>query len=217
MTAVWFGQFIQTVVQGMHKTDIGIEKKQLRQQLQAGLRELSAEQRSRKSKQACANLASTPQFRDVAVVMMYLPLPYEVDISPAILQAWQLGKTVVVPKISWTQRHMMPVEITSLETDFSTEVNGIKNPVTGRPIPPEEIGLVVTPGLGFDRAGRRLGRGGAYYDKFFDNAKLGAVRCAVAFQQQIVNSIPVTEQDRSVNMLVTDEEVIYFNPLTEVK
>jgi 5-formyltetrahydrofolate cyclo-ligase len=217
MTARRFWQFFLTVVQGMHKTDIGTEKKQLRQQLQTSLRQFSVEQRNQKSKKACANLTGTPQFRDAAVIMMYLPLPHEVDTSTAILQAWQLGKTVVVPKISWTQRHMMPVEINSLESGFSTEVHGLKNPLTGRPIPLEEIGLVIAPGLGFDRSGHRLGRGGAYYDKFFDSAKLQATRCALAFQQQLVDSIPVTEHDRSVNMLVTDEEVIYFNPLTEVK
>jgi 5-formyltetrahydrofolate cyclo-ligase len=194
-----------------------MDKNQLRHQLQAGLRELSDEQRNEKSRKACAKLTATPQFQDAAVVMMYLPLPHEVDTSAAILHAWNLGKTVVVPKISWTQRHMMPVEINSLETGFSTDVRGLKNPITGVPIPLEEISLVVAPGLGFDRRGNRLGRGGAYYDRFFDSGQLSASRCGLAFTQQIVDSVPVTEHDRSVNMLVTDEEVIYFNPLPEVR
>ncbi len=81
--------------------------------------------------------------------MMYLSLPHELDTSEAILTAWQMGKTVVVPKISWQQRHMIPVEINSLETGFSEEVMGLRNPITGVPVPFEEIDMVVAPGLGF--------------------------------------------------------------------
>jgi len=201
----------------MHKTDIGTEKKRLRLQLQASLRELSAELRNDKSKKACANLISTPAFQDSAVIMMYLALPHEVDTAAAIMHAWQLGKTVVVPKISWTQRHMMPVQINSLETGFSTEVHGLKNPVTGAPIPLEEIGLVVAPGLGFDRRGNRLGRGGAYYDRFFDSPGLNTVRCGLAFAEQIIDSVPMSQSDRRLHMLVTDTEVMNFELQDGVK
>lgn len=143
--------------------------------------------------------------------MMYLSLPHEVDTSEAIFHAWQLGKTVAVPKISWQQRHMIPVQINSLETSFSTEVADLRNPTAGVPIPFGEIDLVVTPALGFDRKGNRLGRGGSYYDRFFSNEELKTQRCGFAFTEQLIDSIPVTEQDEPVNFLVTDEEIIYFN------
>jgi len=118
---------------------------------------------------------------------------------------------VAVPKISWQQRHMIPVQINSLETGFSTEVADLRNPVTGTPMPFEEIDLVVTPALGFDRKGNRLGRGGSYYDRFFANEELKASRCGFAFAEQLVESVPVTPADKPVDFLVTDEEVVYFN------
>jgi len=142
--------------------------------------------------------------------MMYLSLPHEVDTSEAILHAWQQGKIVAVPKISWQQRHMIPVQINSLETEFSTEVSGLRNPVTGVPVPFNEIELVVAPAIGFDRKGNRLGRGGSFYDRFFANDQLGAIRCGFAFAEQVVDSIPVTESDEPVDFLVTDQEVIYL-------
>ena len=143
--------------------------------------------------------------------MLYLSLPHEVDTSEAILYAWQLGKIVVVPKISWEQRHMIPVRINSLETGFSTEAAGLRNPITGVPIPFEEIDLVVAPALGFDRKGNRLGRGGSYYDRFFANEKLKASRCGFVFSEQIIESVPVADHDKRVDFLVTDKEIIYFN------
>ncbi len=188
-----------------------MDKEQLRSKLQKCLLEMSAEQRSEKSRKVCRNLVSTPQFQSALTVMMYLSLPHEVDTSEAILHAWQLGKIVAVPKISWQQRHMIPVQINSLETGFSTEVTGLRNPIRGVPTPLEEIDLVVAPLLGFDSKGNRLGRGGSYYDRFFANEELKAPRCGFAFAEQMVDSIPAVEHDKPVDFLVTDKEIMYFN------
>ena len=188
-----------------------MNKAKLRRQLQNCLLAIPPEQRSKRSRLACQNLISMSQFQSASTVMLYLSLPYEADTSEAILHAWQLGKVVAVPKVSWEQRHMIPVKINSLETGFSTEALGLRNPIAGVPVPFEDIDLVVTPALGFDRHGNRLGRGGSYYDRFFANAELMASRCGFAFAEQLVDSIPVTEHDEPVDSLVTDEGIIYFN------
>ena len=187
-----------------------MDKAQLRQQIQSRLIKMTDDLRAEKSKKAFKNLISLPQFQQASVIMMYLTMPNEIDTSDAVFYAWQQKKTVVVPKISWQQRHMIPVEINSLEKGFSTEVAGLRNPVKGRPIPFEEIDLVVTPGLGFDKMGNRLGRGGAYYDRFFANKKLNACKCGFAFSEQVVESVPVQQHDMSVDFLVTDEEIMDF-------
>jgi 5-formyltetrahydrofolate cyclo-ligase len=187
------------------------DKAQLRRQLQNNLIAIPAQQRLEKSRAACRNLVSMDQFQNASMIMMYLSLPHEADISEAILIAWQLGKTVAVPKISWEQRHMIAVQISSLETGFSTGVSGLRNPLAGTPVPFEDIELVVAPALGFDRKGNRLGRGGSYYDRFFANEELRASKCGFAFIEQIVDWIPVSEHDKRVDFLVTDEEIIFCN------
>jgi len=186
-----------------------MEKVELRRQLRNCLLAISPEHRKEKSRAACRNLISTQQFQDASVIMIYLSLPHEVDTSEVILHAWQLGKIVAVPKISWQQRHMLPVQINSLDTGFSTGTWGLRNPLTGVPIPFGQIDLVVAPALGFDRRGNRLGRGGSFYDRFFANKEVVAARCGLAFAEQVVDSIPVTESDEPVHFLVTDQEVIY--------
>lgn len=143
--------------------------------------------------------------------MMFLSLPHEVDTSEAILHAWQRGKTVAVPRISWQQRHMIPVKINSLETGLSTSASGLRHPVASVPVPFGEIDLVVTPGLAFDKNGNRLGRGGCYYDRFFANKELRAARCAFGFEEQLLDFIPTAEHDQPVEILVTDEKIIYFD------
>ncbi len=189
-----------------------MDKTELRLKLQNCLLAITEQQRSEKSSKACRSLISTPEFQNASAVMMYLSLTHEVDTTDAILQAWQMEKIVAVPKISWQQRHMIPVRINSLEAGFSTGASGLRNPIAGEPIPFDQIDLVVTPALGFDRQGNRLGRGGSYYDRFFTNKELKAPRCGFAFAEQLVDSIPVTECDEPVDFLVTDEEIIYFTP-----
>jgi len=190
-----------------------MEKVELRSQLRNRLVAMSPEQRKDKSRKACRNLIATEQFQDASVIMMFLSLPHEVDTSDAILHAWQLGKIVVVPKISWQQRHMIPVQINSLDTGFSTGTWGLRNPTTGVPIPFGQIDLVVAPGLGYDRKGNRLGRGGSFYDRFFANKDLKATRCGLAFVEQVMELIPTTESDEPVEWLVTDEEVVHCDGL----
>ena len=63
--------------------------------------------------------------------MLYLSTPHEVDTAPLALRCWQAGKSVVVPKVSWDQRRMLPVEISSLQTGLTTTGPGIREPDAG--------------------------------------------------------------------------------------
>ncbi len=192
-----------------------MDKAKLRRELQNCLLSITSLQRSEKSRKACKNLVSIPQFKNASMVMMFLSLPHEVDTSEAILHAWQLGKAIAVPKVSFQQRHMIAVQINSLETGISTEASGLQNPIAGVPVAFEEIDLVVTPALGFDKKGNRLGRGRAYYDRFFANTELKASRCGFGFTEQLVEKIPVTEHDEPVDIVVTEKEIIYIKDSPE--
>lgn len=183
----------------------------MRQQYRKVLLGISPEERAAKSRLVCKNLVATEQFARAQTVMSYLSLPHEVDTADVILCAWQLSKKVAAPKISWQQRHMLPVEINTLDTGFSMNAGGVRNPVKGVPMPIEEIDMVITPGLVFDRTGSRLGKGGSYYDDFFKHKHLKAVKCGLAFEQQLIDDVPVDESDVPVNMLVTEKQVYYFN------
>jgi 5-formyltetrahydrofolate cyclo-ligase len=170
-------------------------------------------QRSDKSKKACLNLISTPQFRDTKVVMLFLSLPEEVDTTDAIQFAFQQGKTVVVPKVFPEEKYMIPVKISSLDEDFSRVFTSLRNPLSDNSVAIEQIDLVVTPALGFDLNGHRIGRSGGYYDRFFANKQLNALKCGLGFEQQVLEKIfiPAVSTDIPLDFLVTDEKIRYFN------
>jgi len=185
-----------------------MDKSTLRHEIKKRLVQISREDRIAKSKQICDRVIKSDIFQGASVVMMFLSLPHEVDTTPLILSAWQQGKTVAVPKISWEQRHMIPVEITSLETGLKTESMGLRTPTNGVPVPFDEIDLIITPGLGFDKDGNRLGRGGSFYDNFFKHKKITAARWAVAFSQQICDEIPNDDNDVPIDAVVTENEIV---------
>lgn len=185
-----------------------MDKKTLRHELKTKLMQMSSAERVQKSKQIFEHVSGSDVFRQSTVVMLFLSLPHEVDTTPLILHSWQSGKTVAVPKVSWEQRHMIPVELSSLETGIVADDRGLRNPVNGTPVPFDEIDLVLTPGLGFDRQGNRLGRGGAYYDRFFSTHHITAVRWGLAFSEQLCKTIPHDKTDVPLDAVVTEQGIL---------
>lgn len=190
----------------------GMDKVQLRQELRRLIAQISPAERLVKSKAICSHIRQSGPFQKGSTVMFFLSLPNEVDTTALILAAWQQGKTVAVPQMFWEQRHMIPVEITSLETGLKKDRMGLRNPVAGVPVLLEDIDLVVTPGLGFDRQGNRIGRGAAYYDRFFTTPGVRATRWGVCFSEQLCPAVPHGPQDVLMDAVVTEQGIIHCSP-----
>jgi 5-formyltetrahydrofolate cyclo-ligase len=168
------------------------------------------EERHRKSLAACALIAASQEFAAAEVVMLFLSMPQEIDTASLALRCWQSSKSVVVPKVSWDQRRMLPVEISSLQTGVTTSGQGIREPDSGKPIPLNLIDLVIVPGLGFTEAGFRIGRGMGFYDRFLAQGDFVGRSCGLAFEEQIVPQLPVLDHDVPLHMLVTDRGIRRF-------
>ncbi|MEE8154367.1 MAG: 5-formyltetrahydrofolate cyclo-ligase [Phycisphaerales bacterium] len=186
------------------------QKAQIRRQVLAKLAEMNDEQRHDGSVAACARLTALEVFQHASVVMLYMPLASEVDLTPVAIRCFQTGKTVCVPLVDWKRRDMEPVEVTSFD-DHVMEVDehGLRMPRGGAPIPPNLLDLVVVPGLAFDAHGHRLGRGGGYYDRFLGRLRRTAATVGLGFDVQITDDVPVNDRDVSVDIVVTDRRVTH--------
>jgi 5-formyltetrahydrofolate cyclo-ligase len=71
-----------------------------------------------------------------------------------------------------------------------------------------EIDIVIIPGAAFDYSGNRLGYGAGYYDILLSGRKRRMPVIALAYEEQIVDSIPAEDHDVKVDMIVTDKRVI---------
>ena len=148
--------------------------------------------------------------------MIYLPLPDEVDISPVALRGWQEEKIIAAPKLTWDRRHMLPIRIQSLEIGITPTRAGVREPAEGEPIAIESLDMVLVPALVFDTKGNRIGRGAGFYDRFLASPEFKGVSVGVAFEEQVVDNLPVEPHDVPVDMLITDERLIRIKTVDNI-
>lgn len=192
-------------------------KKELRRRLQAVLTSIPSATLLERSRAAAGLLFNEPEYRQAEIMMVYLSHPPEPDTTRIVLQAWQDHKRVLAPQVSWESKAMIPIEISNLDDDVARNEFGFREPVEGQPIPIELIDLVIVPGLAFDGAGNRLGRGRGFYDRFLARPNFRGVACGFALEAQIVDAIPAGPHDMKIDMLVTDVAVRRFAKTARTK
>jgi 5-formyltetrahydrofolate cyclo-ligase len=185
-------------------------KDALRQQIKQVLAAVAPDQAACKSLRACRSVVDLPEFADAEVVMIYLSIPGEVDTSHIALACWQQGKTVVVPKVAWSERRMVAVECQSIDEHMDVDKYGLRTPRRGQIRASGSLDMVIVPGLAFDRTGQRLGRGGGFYDRFLPELSEKARTVGLSFGEQVVDDLPVDAHDHPIDILVTDREVLRF-------
>lgn len=187
-------------------------KETYRDLMRERLRELTLEEVQERSVALCKRLAAADFFEPAQTVMVYLPVPGEVDIAYLALRCFQEGKTVCVPRMDWKERHMQAIEIRGFDDAFEQRKHGVREPIAGRPIPTDEIDLVLVPGLAFDSGGRRLGRGGGFYDRFLAQPEFArasaAMSCGVCFDFQIIETVPALAHDVPVRAVASDRRLV---------
>jgi len=110
---------------------------------------------------------------------------------------------------------IVPFRLLALD-ELESGYKGIREPKASlrrlpeRIIAPEMIELAVVPGLAFDVTGNRLGRGGGFYDRFLPKLSPSAIVVGLAFDCQVVQSIPVEPHDRCVDLLITETAIRWF-------
>jgi 5-formyltetrahydrofolate cyclo-ligase len=168
------------------------EKQILRVQMQAALSDRAADHPAASARlRAC--LAESPAWAAARVVYGFYPLRGEPDWIPATP-----GRTLAFPRATPDG-----LEFFTGGTPVRGP-HGAREPHDGEPAPAPD--LILVPGLAFDRAGRRLGRGGGFYDRFL--ARWAGTPCrivGVCFACQVVSTIPWEPHDATVQAIVTED------------
>ena len=130
-----------------------------------------------------------------------MPMRYELDIIPAVRMLKERGAQIAFPLCieEGGLRLFVPPE----QNGFTVGAYGILEPNVGtsKEVAAAELDAIILPAIGFDRCGRRLGQGGGYYDRLL--SRTSCLTIAVGFDCQLVEEIPVDENDRRVDIVVT--------------
>jgi 5,10-methenyltetrahydrofolate synthetase len=147
-----------------------------------------------------ARLTSLSPRLSALTVMTYWPLPDEVDVRPLSDWLLQQGATVLLPKVV-DDEHMELRRYTSRD-DLTEGAFHIMEPVGAPFTDYGQISVVLVPGVAFDAAGHRLGRGRGYYDRFLARLGTGTLFLGVCFPFQRVAAVPADAHDVAVHEVV---------------
>jgi 5-formyltetrahydrofolate cyclo-ligase len=174
-------------------------KTEWRRVLLGARRALPPELRRSHSLALAARLRAEAILEIAAVVLAYEPIGAEVDPGSLVAAAHSAGRPVYLPDGDGAPRWIRcaggPDESPAILT---------ADTLRGSPT------VVLVPGVGFDPAGTRLGRGAGYYDRALAHLRgeRPVVAIGLAYEVQIVPLLPSEPWDQRVDLIATEARVI---------
>jgi len=179
--------------------------------MRARLKTFTPAQRTSASEQLSRRLESQPAWRQAAILLCYHALPTEPDISGLMHDALAQGKTVALPQFDAQSNCYRAAQVRDWNADLGTGRFGIPEPAAHCPsVPLNQLDFVLVPGVAFDLRGRRLGRGGGFYDRLL--GEVHALKCGVGFDEQLQLEIPVESHDILLDCIVTPSRWLDLRP-----
>jgi len=190
-----------------------ISKMELRRILLTRRHQISAVERQAAAAKAAALLLNTDIFKQSQHIACYYPFNNEFDCLPIITAIWQANKNCYLPIISSDDSAGLAFVCYQQNTLLQPNRFHIPEPASEDFFTAEKLDLVLLPLVGFDARGNRLGMGAGYYDRTFKTSK-NIRQCfllGLAYEAQEIFSIPHDEWDVSLNGVLTEKRMIFFN------
>lgn len=191
---------------GISASALAERKKELRKMRIRSRMEIPASRRALCSHFICEELRSR---YDAALVCSYASFRGEADLEEYHRYLLERGTPLLLPRVEGREGKMVFYEIASLD-DLLVSPMGIPepNPEVCKPRSYQEIWegnpLVLTPGVAFTASGGRMGYGGGFYDRFFEQSNGRGTKVGIAFREQMAEELPLEPHDAYV------DEVVYF-------
>jgi 5-formyltetrahydrofolate cyclo-ligase len=149
-----------------------------------------------------------PEVRAAGTMLLYAALPGEVPTAAFAAEARRRGTRLIYPRCLPERRMALHLvgDDEQLETGGSY---GILEPPPACPIVHvEEVDVALIPGLAWDRAGTRLGRGAGYYDRLLADPAWRGFRCGIFLSAQELPGLPAGPWDVPLQAVVTEAGVL---------
>lgn len=140
-----------------------------------------------------------PWFQQARCVLLYYALPDEVDTRP-LLYKYRDSKTLLLPSVAGYDLELHVYDSTSDMVQGAFHITQSQGPLV-LPAHYSSIELAVIPGVAFDAAGHRLGRGRGYYDRLLP--LLDCHTIGICFPFQLIESVPHEPHDMMVDEVIS--------------
>jgi len=178
-----------------------LTKEEIRSKILLRLKTQKEDTRRRKSRIIKKKLLKTKVFKEAKIIMFYIAFNGEVDTEEMIKEARLLNKIIAVPVCKKNRITIRPCVLDN-NAPLKKGPYGVCEPAVKKSISLKNIDLVIVPGVAFDKKGNRLGRGKGCYDRFLNMLPTDTPSIGLAFDFQIIPSLPSQKHDVSVDKLI---------------
>jgi len=180
-------------------------KKTLRKKFISERNNLENDYRNSSTNKIFTILEDQDFFKSSEKIFIYVGFGSEIS-TEIFIKKWINKKQIFVPKID--NNTMNLVHITSLQ-ELTEGHFGILEP-TSTTYYTEEVDLVITPSIVFDKNGYRLGYGKGYYDKYFSSREYG-ISVGLSYHKLLQDNVPKEDHDKKVDVIITEEKTFIIN------
>lgn len=171
----------------------------------------SANERSQKNKMLSSRLFEFANFIESNIVLLYMSLNNEFNTSEIIRKSLDNNKIVALPAFDTEKHEMKLMKVNNIDKDLKPGPKNIlePNPNHCKIVPLECIGIAIIPGIAFDGKGGRIGSGEGYYDRLIPKLPITTRKVSLAYEDQIIQMLPMEPHDKHVDIIITEKRVIY--------
>lgn len=182
------------------------DKSRLRNGLRAQRTALGKDRQQADAQQVRARIGELAAYRQACVVMAYVAIRGELSLDGVLKDVLSSGRMLVLPRCE--EKGILSACIVPDLSALGRGAYGIFAPSSGAAtVSPEQIDLILTPGVAFDRMGHRIGQGGGYYDRFLPATR--ALRVGVCHDFALLDEIPFEPHDARMDVIVTPSRTIF--------
>ena len=181
-------------------------KQALRRTILSARDALPIEQRALLSERITARLLELAAFQTARSVLAYLSFGGEFQTAAFVDTLRSRGVEIALPRVNRTARRLDIFRILDPQADTIAGPWGIREPDPARCSLArlDEIDAILVPGVAFTTICERLGYGGGFYDRLLQHWPRQSHFIAAAFDVQMVDSLPISADDRPVDAVITE-------------
>ena len=191
--------------------EIQVKKSELREEIAKKIAALPAKEIAAKTKAIENRLFDFANFLEAKIALMYIHKNGEVQTTNILRRTYGYNKIVVLPAFNPANFGMTLMKVDNLDKDLHEGPRGILEPDEAhcKVVPIERIDIAIIPAIALDEKGGRIGSGEGYYDRLIPKLAITTRKVAFAFEQQIIPQVPIESHDKHVDIIITEDRVIY--------
>lgn len=166
-------------------------------------RALTCEEIDFKSQVIIERLCQCEHYINANRIYAYVNYNQEINMSFLFEKTWANDKKIFVPRVKGQEMEFC--RINSMD-DLEKGAYGIMEPKITCEMDDEYAGVMIMPGLAFDKMHHRIGYGGGFYDRYL-NEHPDFVKIAMCYDFQVFEEIESEEFDIPVDLVISESEI----------